>query len=138
MHVQFRSPSELDQHLSCGSKEDTFEYVGGDRVVRLYNDCRRFPLRLEADFLDSVPTEEVEAALYAFVTRMRSTFGANFRPHIGASLQARVPELAVKVVVFFSLGRVEVVFRKRSPREQRQQVIEWLIQPENRSELAAA
>jgi hypothetical protein len=128
----------MDRHLSCGSKEDTFEYIGEDRVVRLYNDCRRFPLRLEADFRDSVPTDEVEAALYAFVTRMRSTFGANFRPHIGASLQARIPQLAVKVVVFFSLRRVEVVFRKRSPKEQRRRVMEWLIQPENRSELAAS
>ncbi len=138
MHVQFRSPSELDQHLSCGSKEDTFEYVGEDRVVRLYNDCRRFPLRLEIDFRDSVPTDEVEMALYAFVTRMRSTFDANFRPYIGASLQARIPGLAVKVVVFFSLGRVEVVFRKHSPEEHRRKVIEWLIKPPNRSELAAA
>jgi hypothetical protein len=69
---------------------------------------------------------------------MRSAFGANFRPHIGASLQARVPRLAVKVVVFFSLGRVEVVFRKRSPKEQRRQVIEWLIHPDPRSELATA
>lgn len=138
MHVQFRSPSELDQHLSCGSKDDTFEYIGEDRVVQLHNDCRRFPLRLEATFRESVPSEEVEAALYAFVTRMRMAFGANFRPHIGASLQARIPNLAVKVVVFFSLGRIEVVFRKRSPKEQRRQVIEWLIQPESRSELAAA
>ncbi len=128
----------MNRHLACGSKEDTFEYVGEDRVVQLFNDCRRFPLRLKANFRDSVPTDQVEAELYAFVTNMRSTFGANFRPHIGASLQARVPYLAVKVVVFFSLGRAEVVFRKRSPEAHRRTVIDWLVPPrERRTELSS-
>lgn len=118
----------MDEHLSCGSKEDTFEFVGEDRVVQLYNDCRNYPLRLTASFRDSTDKERIESTLYAFVTRMRSRFAANFRPHVGASLQARIPHLARKVVVFFSLGRIEVVFRKYSDEADRREVIEWLVQ----------
>jgi len=117
----------MDEHLSCGSKEDTFEFVGEDRVVQLYNDCRNYPLRLKASFRDSMKRESVESALYAFVTHMRSRFAANFRPHVGASLQARIPHLARKVVVFFTLGRIEVVFRKQSDEADRREVIEWLV-----------
>jgi len=117
----------MDEHLSYGSKEDTFEFVGEDRIVRLYNDCRNYPLRLKASFRDSMRKERVESMLYAFVTRMRARFAANFRPHVGASLQARIPHLARKVVVFFTLGRIEVVFRKQSDEADRREVIEWLV-----------
>jgi hypothetical protein len=130
MHVRFRSPSELDERLACGAKDDTFEYDGPDRHVTLHNDCRRYPLRLQMQVREAVSQASAEAILYRFVTRLRSAFDANFRPYLGAALQARIPGLAAKVVVFFSMGRVEVVFRKGSDHAERRRIIDWLVDPD--------
>ncbi|PEN13843.1 hypothetical protein CRI94_07210 [Longibacter salinarum] len=127
MHVQFRSRSELDDYLARGSKEDTFEYVGPDRVLILHNDCRRYPLRLEMKLSDRLGEREKEKTLYAFVDSVRSTFEPSFSPYLGSSLRTQIPGLAVKMVVFFSLGRVEVVFRKGATKTARRRVIGWLV-----------
>jgi hypothetical protein len=136
MHVRFESASELDDHLACGSKEDTFEYRGPDRVVHLENDCRRYPLRLTVEFVDmgeagglgageGKDAASTERKIYAFIQRIRERYDVEFTPYLAEAVTARIPGLAVKIVAYFSLGEIQVVFSKRSPHAERRRIIGW-------------
>jgi hypothetical protein len=120
----FTSPSELDAHLQNGDKHDIFVYKGPDREVVLRNDCRSYPLRIQATFEEEVS----EHVLTAFVGHCREAFEVSFRSSIPGSRKSRLPGIASKVGVYAPLDTIEVHFYKDACREDRRRVIGWLVQ----------
>lgn len=119
----FTSPSELDAHLRHGDTHDIFVYDGVDREVVLRNDCRAYPLHVQATFVD----EAAGPALDAFATRCKDQYGASFGSSIPGSRTSRLLGVASKVGLYAPLDTVEVHFYKDAPREDRRQIIGWLV-----------
>jgi len=122
MPAVFTSAADLDAHLDRGAKHDVFVFEGADRQVVLKNDCRTYPLHLQATFKG-----DAEDAVDAFVDWCCETFGVEFAATIPGAKQARIPGLAVKVAAYAPLDTVEVHFYKSSPRPARRHVIEKLM-----------
>lgn len=122
MPAVFTSAADLDAHLERGKKHDVFVFDGTDRQVVLKNDCRTYPLHLQATFKAGG-----ERAVNAFVDWCCDTFGVEFTATIPGAQQARIPGLAVKVAAYAPLDTVEVHFYKSSPRADRRHVIDRLV-----------
>jgi hypothetical protein len=100
-----------------------FVYDGADREVVLRNDCRAYPLRVQATFAGDEPGPQLDR----FAERCRSVYGASFESTVPGARTARLPTVASKVGVYAPLDTIEVHFYKEAPREDRRRVIGWLV-----------
>lgn len=121
--VVFTSPSKLRRHLEEGGTHDVFVYDGPDREVVLRNDCRSYPLKVRAVFVESRATASIDA----FARRCCETYSISFASSIPGAKTSRLPGVASKVGLFRPLDTVEVHFYKDAPRRDRRRIIQWLV-----------
>jgi len=98
-------------------------YDGADREVVLRNDCRAYPLHVQATFED----ETAGPILSGFAARCENRYGASFSASIPGSRTSRLPGVAGKVGLYAPLDTVEVHFYKDAPHEDRRRIIGWLV-----------
>lgn len=98
-------------------------YDGPDREVVLRNDCRSYPLRVQATFEENAS----EQTLNTFVEHCQEKYEGSFKSSIPGSRKSRLPGIASKVGVYAPLDTVEIHFYKDAPRRDRRCIIGWLV-----------
>jgi hypothetical protein len=98
-------------------------YDGPDREVVLRNDCRAYPLRVQATFAD----DAADHAFDAFAGHCREVYDASFASSIPGSRTSRLPGVASKVGLYAPLDTIEVHFYKDASRADRRRVLGWLV-----------
>lgn len=119
----FTSRDDLIQSLRDADTHEVFRYVDDEREVVLRNDCRSYPLRVQATFA----ADEADERLADFLERCREAFEVTFRASLPGKKTARIPGVASKIGVYGPLDTVEVHFYKDASRPPRRRVIEWLV-----------
>lgn len=99
-------------------------YRSPDREVVLRNDCRSYPLRVQATFDADVS----ETALNKFVGDCQEQYEVSFDTSIPGSRRGRLPGIASKVGVYAPLDTIDIHFYKDAPRKDRRRVIHWLVE----------
>lgn len=98
-------------------------FDGADREVVLQNDCRSYPLRVQATFAE----DGSGSALSAFADHCRERYEVSFTSSIPGARKGRLPGVASKVGIYAPLDTVEVHFYKDAPRADRRRIIGWLV-----------